>query len=969
MFGVVTLAGSPPPAHAAEGTVAITSTSIDKVFTWAGDTVVVSFSYACNGAGGDECTGVTATIPAVTGTDVFGAPFGPVPAIAATTTTHLDSWGQTGAGDVVFTASNPLPAGATGNVTVTYRTFGTSVPDGTVHTFTPQISSTANTATGTSRAVELEAIWSWYAYHGFHSGTSYPDNHYHMVANWCPNNRSGPTSGALYLPGAYLELVIKHPDVVVVSPGGSPELSATVTTTPTEVRIRWEPTAFFEGCTGTGYTVRFPSSAFVGGESVEFELNAYGPGGSLDPAANTNGPLSTLVSVVPPPPPTVSGYKNASGPYVAGSTVEWYLNVVVDGGLPADDVTIVDAVPAGQELVSFKTGTANTPGVVTVEYSTDGGSSWTPVPDSPFDRMSWQDVDASTLPAGITHLRWNFGTIAPYSIPGTRVVTRIPSDAATGSVVTNCEQVFAEFEGAPLWGGHPGLVSDYCHSITVQDPTVRPAVQIQPPFSVAAGTNATVTVRGLNNGSAALASPRYSVVLPPGFTYVAGSARPSPGVHGPSAVPEPTIGTHPDYPGQQWLTFDPLADPIPVGSPGRQELDFDVTVPPFDYTETPQFVVWLGSTDPGAPLPVTVCDPAYQTTPDSGDWDVDGQTDDIVCRASAGTSTPRTVAADADHDGSGDGGSTWVNVIDGAPGDVVELRANLRSASTTDLGATDLVWILPALGDEQPQSDTPRSSEFTVPLTAPVSVDQPADVEYSTSADPCRGEIGGPDAPGVSCDAPDWQPWGVHPAGDVRSVRIRLTAGLPIGESVSAVANVALPDESTLVSMYGPAGAASAWSSYAFRSTVSDTGDLLDGDSQTVELRVAWDRTSTTTPSGDGDPPVSTSVPGGGDPPPSTSLPGGGDPSTSVPGGGDPPPSTSPDPGSTTPSVPSGPGVTDPGSTATTTPSTPGTTVPGQAIDRLPTTGASQAAMLLLGAMLVGAGCSLLVTSRRPRPT
>ncbi len=270
------------------------------------------------------------------------------------------------------------------------------------------------------------------------------------------------------------------------------------------------------------------------------------------------------------------------------------------------------------------------------------------------------------------------------------------------------------------------------------------------------------------------------------------------------------------------------------------------------------------------------------------------------------------------------------------------------------------MWTLPALGDRLPSADAPRGSEFTPVLTAPVGVDVAAEVDYSTSPNPCRGEVGGPNVVGVDCDAPDWQPWGVHPASSVRSVRVRVLGGLPIGAAVEATATVAVPDEATLVDLMGPSGTASSWSSYAFRTTVLDTGDVLDGESERVELRVSWNRddvTTTTSPPGSS----TTTVPEG----PTTTAPDG-RPSTTAPGGdpadpGDPiddptgpTPTTVPTPSPTTSPLPDQPG---PGDQTTVT--------PDRSVDRLPVTGAASPMLATLGALLVALG---LVTMAFARP-
>jgi uncharacterized repeat protein (TIGR01451 family) len=94
----------------------------------------------------------------------------------------------------------------------------------------------------------------------------------------------------------------------------------------------------------------------------------------------------------------VNGASNPKA--IPGATVDYNINVANSGAVSATNVVIVDAVPAA---TAFLVGsTASTPGGATIEYSDDGGSTWTYVPVAGGD---------GTDPS-VTHLRVTFASIA-----------------------------------------------------------------------------------------------------------------------------------------------------------------------------------------------------------------------------------------------------------------------------------------------------------------------------------------------------------------------------------------------------------------------------------------------------------------------------------------------------------------------------------------------------------------------------
>ncbi len=80
-----------------------------------------------------------------------------------------------------------------------------------------------------------------------------------------------------------------------------------------------------------------------------------------------------------------------------------------------------------------------------------------------------------------------------------------------------------------------------------------------------------------------------------------------------------------------------------------------------------------------------------------------------------------------------------------------------------------LVDILPFVGDTGVRDTNPRGSQWTPLLAAPITPPAGTVIYYSTSGNPCRGEVGGPTS---SCDPPGWTTVPPDPITSVRSFKI-----------------------------------------------------------------------------------------------------------------------------------------------------------------------------------------------------
>ena len=80
-----------------------------------------------------------------------------------------------------------------------------------------------------------------------------------------------------------------------------------------------------------------------------------------------------------------------------------------------------------------------------------------------------------------------------------------------------------------------------------------------------------------------------------------------------------------------------------------------------------------------------------------------------------------------------------------------------------------MIDILPFVGDTGVRDTTPRGSQWTPLLSAPIDPPSGTTIFYSTSGNPCRGEVGGPT---TGCDAPNWTSVIPDPITSVRSFKI-----------------------------------------------------------------------------------------------------------------------------------------------------------------------------------------------------
>ena len=208
----------------------------------------------------------------------------------------------------------------------------------------------------------------------------------------------------------------------------------------------------------------------------------------------------------------------------------------------------------------------------------------------------------------------------------------------------------------------------------------------------------------------------------------------------------------------------------------------------------------------------TIC--FYGSTDDTYDVNGDGSTADQVCPVSSTFTVSEQAGADVVLESLGSvEGSTYKKYTDGVSmirqGEDGQYRITPTNSGNADLSDMTVYGILPHVGDTAIQGGDSRGSEWAPILTGPLQVGagsgiDPSQVtiEYSTSYNPCRGEVmnqGDAMAAGpAGCD----NNWTTTPASwaDVKSYRIYINGNatpIKAGASIPIIAPIKAPDNAT----------------------------------------------------------------------------------------------------------------------------------------------------------------------------
>ena len=267
----------------------------------------------------------------------------------------------------------------------------------------------------------------------------------------------------------------------------------------------------------------------------------------------------------------------------------------------------------------------------------------------------------------------------------------------------------------------------------------------------------------------------------------------------------------------------------------------------------------------------TIC--FYGSTDDTYDVNGDGNTADQVCPVSSTFTVSEQAGADVMLESLGSvPGSVYKKYTDGPSvmrqGEDGQFRITPTNSGNADLSDITLYGILPYVGDTSVQGGASRGSEWEPIMTGPIQIGTGAGIdpsqvtiEYSTSTNPCRGEVinqgDAMTASPAGCD----NNWTVTPASwsDVKSYRVYINGqATPIkaGASIPLIVPIKAPDNASGIAYESVAIAATQASNnrailptepikvalvvaldVALNKTiVSDVDNLVPGDSVTFRI-------------------------------------------------------------------------------------------------------------------------------------
>jgi uncharacterized repeat protein (TIGR01451 family) len=849
-----------PTANAVGPTLSISMSVVSPQPVLSGNPVTWEISWECSSVEATPCTGarIDVTKPTLTGNgSAAGSPGFTTSAVADGTGAH-------------YVFIDPLPAGSSGTLQLLWESVNLHTPDGTVLTPVATFSATNASGVQSSAGAEIESA-THLAITKRRLPTSEPPLNVEVTyeinvfdSSW--PNFSNPLPGTWTVVNAVVTDTLPPGSVFVSATGGGTYDAATH-------MVIWPaiPEAAAYEYFGFKFyiTIRYPSPTFSAdndpanpSDHVTNSATVVGKPFGLPTGSDVTSQSSATHGFLNEPIVNGNFFKTdghnsgvRGGSEIAPFKLLWDNT---NSSVPAT-FTGIDRLPCpvttptgpltpcanpGFRLTRFIVEGSVTSGIVAVNYTTNLGNTGTisfnagsvfkspgvddDVPRSfgPGEFVSHFTV-TGTVAGGFHFLLTLYGTIAP----------DFPDDLATEiDVMTNCAEGSLDFGS---FGDVQGPFNS-CNPLDIVP--ARPGIY-HGKGGISLGAIAPTETRtfSLDANSCAGDLPWRPVVtdlLPANLQYIPGTQT----ANSIAGVPA-TFESIDNYQGtgRQLLRWSwpggQAINPCIGGFGATFQARVVPGTPPGTYTNYGQFFDAV-FTNNNTPL-TNIC--VYALEPDTGDFDGDGNTAEFRCISPANYTVVETASMVVTKEVRGSFDASFKTAPDIGlvnPGDPAEYRLTLQN--TGNLNLTNLVAydILPFVGDtgvSGTQLGTPRGSQWQPVLAGAVTPPPGGTVEYSASANPCRGEVitqGGALASGPAGCMNDWT---TSPSSfsAVRALRINLGATLLTGGESRTV----------IVPMNAPLGVEGiAWNTVALAGQPADTSTwLLPTEPPKVGLAVPID--------------------------------------------------------------------------------------------------------------------------------
>ncbi|MEZ5254990.1 MAG: SdrD B-like domain-containing protein [Microthrixaceae bacterium] len=784
-MATVCMAIAPLPMAAAAGaaTPLLTTKTVNKATAQPGELLTYSINFTCsnNDESGEGCDGAAFSDPLPTFTNVYGETV-PLEFVSANFPSGVWSTGSSldtsvpNAPRVVATAGT-WAAGTSGVITIVARIPANQIPAGSQtlsNTATATLGANVSTSpTATTTVTGSTPNWTVFKTGPAANGTTLRrDYGYTWNVSVCAVDAFSAVWNEYTIidtvPAGFTVTSVEHGGVYLddnVAPDPADLVSDGAGTITWTFDASHRPPLGSDGCFRMKVNGRFDSShpSNTPGAAKANTVTGEGSYGGGVPGVPLGTASTNHVLATPGfwGASTSKSFRDASGSsnyYVTdGDTGRYQFSATIDSDYPLDRVVLSDGswtftdgdiAPdrSGGGFPDSFTPTSITPGTwnlaipATIETSADG--------------ITWVTA-ASGVASGAAaiawpnpahrHVRWVWDESTDFSgvfsTTGQRVVGTIGTPAATDygrytntstlevsprdqalRTATSSAPYFLE---SPL--PHPGIAK------TVSRTTMQP------------GDQATYTITASNSADAtgSLQQPIVTDCVPAHFTVVSTTST------GWTPSVDPTCNA-----GETPLAFQWSG----TLTPGQSATAITITVKAHDHTD-------------GTPIPYTSASVKHINTariaPGSG-----GSFRHCVqgpCAASREVTVSPTIQLDSSKCVSGrlDGGifRPTPRCTSGeaaqapaltTPGGIIDYRLSLRNVGNVDANNVTFIDILPRVGDTAVITGTPlnqRRTEYRPLLVDEIDVPAGWTVEYSTSANPCRAEVGGPS---TGCDTPAW---------------------------------------------------------------------------------------------------------------------------------------------------------------------------------------------------------------------
>jgi len=301
------------------------------------------------------------------------------------------------------------------------------------------------------------------------------------------------------------------------------------------------------------------------------------------------------------------------------------------------------------------------------------------------------------------------------------------------------------------------------------------------------GSEVTFSVTANNTSTVVDSQPVISDLLPCGMTYVEGSVTGGPAGKDKTVTVRDVTDT---------IQLRGKVGPSMSAGTHKNEAYISAAEPEYALTSKSTTICFYGSTD------------------DTYDVNGDGNTADQVCPVSSTFTVSEQAGADVVLESLGSvPGSVYKKYTDGPSvmrqGEDGQFRITPTNSGNADLSDMTVYGILPHVGDTSVQGGASRDSEWEPTITGPIQVGtgsgiDPSQVtiEYSTSFNPCRGEVINQGDTMAASPAGCDNNWTATPASwsDVKSYRIYINGkATPIkaGASIPLIVPIKAPNNAT----------------------------------------------------------------------------------------------------------------------------------------------------------------------------